>query len=51
VAAFRKEDGELREAFDWQIRAMKADGSLEALQQKWFGRSFLPALVDKAPTW
>lgn len=51
AAAFRKEDAALREAFDAQIRSMKADGSLAALQEKWFGRSFVATLDDKAPAW
>jgi polar amino acid transport system substrate-binding protein len=51
AAAFRKEDNDLREAFDTAIREMKADGTLAALQEKWFGRSFVDGLSDYAPTW
>jgi polar amino acid transport system substrate-binding protein len=51
AAAFRKEDNDLREAFDTAIREMKADGTLAALQEKWFGRSFVDGLSDDAPTW
>ena len=49
--AFRKEDETLRAAFNDQIRAMKADGTLTALQEKWFGKSFVDSLSDDAPTW
>lgn len=35
--AFRKEDGELADYIDKQIEAVKADGTIEALQRKWFG--------------
>ena len=49
--AFRKEDETLRAAFNDQIRAMKADGTLKALQEKWFGKSFVDTLSDDAPTW
>lgn len=49
--AFTKEDNDLREAFDDAIRAMKSDGTLAALQEKWFGQSFVDTLPDTAPTW
>ncbi len=49
--AFRKEDESLRAAFNEAIRAMKADGTLAALQEKWFGKSFVDLLSDEAPTW
>jgi len=49
--AFTKEDNDLREAFDDAIRAMKSDGTLAALQEKWFGQSFIDTLPDTAPTW
>lgn len=49
--AFRKEDETLRAAFNEAIRAMKADGTLAALQEKWFGKSFVDLLSDEAPTW
>ncbi len=51
AAAFTKEDDDLREAFDSAIRDMKADGTLAALQEKWFGRSFVDGLSDEAPAW
>jgi polar amino acid transport system substrate-binding protein len=35
--AFRKEDAALRGFFNDQLAAMKQDGSLDKLQQKWFG--------------
>ena len=49
--AFRKDDETFRAAFNDQIRAMKADGTLKALQEKWFGKSFVDSLSDDAPTW
>ena len=49
--AFTKEDNDLREAFDDAIRAMKSDGTLAALQEKWFGQSFVDTLPNTAPTW
>lgn len=49
--AFRKEDETLRAAFNEAIRDMKADGTLAALQEKWFGKSFVDLLSDEAPTW
>jgi len=49
--AFRKDDDTLRAAFNEQIRAMKADGTLKALQEKWFGKSFVSSLSDDTPTW
>ena len=49
--AFTKEDNDLREAFDDAIRAMKSDGTLAALQEKWFGQSFIDTLPDTSPTW
>ena len=49
--AFRKEDETLRAAFNEAIRAMKADGTLAALQEKWFGKSFVDLLSDEAPAW
>ncbi len=49
--AFRKEDETLRAAFNEAIRAMKADGTLAALQEKWFGKSFADLLSGEAPTW
>lgn len=36
-AAFRKEDTELRAAFDEAISAAKADGTMKRLSEKWFG--------------
>jgi len=35
--AFRKEDGELRDFVNTQLAAMKSDGTLTKLQEKWFG--------------
>ena len=49
--AFTKEDNDLRGAFDDAIRSMKSDGTLAALQEKWFGQSFIDTLPDTAPTW
>ena len=49
--AFRKEDEDLRGAFNDIIAEMKADGTLEALQNKWFGQSFVDLLPNVAPTW
>lgn len=36
-AAFRKEDGELRDMFDKAIGEAKADGTMKRLSEKWFG--------------
>ena len=49
--AFRKEDEDLRSAFNGLIADMKADGTLEALQNKWFGQSFVDLLPNVAPEW
>ena len=49
--AFRKEDTGLQAVFNELIAAMKADGTLAALQEKWFGQSFVDILPDVAPTW
>ena len=46
--AFRKEDTELASFIDSRITAMKANGELGALQDKWFG--FRMDLADKIPT-
>jgi polar amino acid transport system substrate-binding protein len=35
--AFRKEDGALHDFFNTQLATMKADGTLDKLQEKWFG--------------
>ena len=35
--AFRKEDGALRDFVNTQLAAMKTDGTLDKLQEKWFG--------------
>ncbi len=48
-AAFRKEDEDLRKAFNDFILASKKDGKLGELQTKWFGRTFESA--DMPPTW
>ena len=49
VAAFRKEDEDLRTAFNEALLAMKKDGSLTKLQETAFGRSFETS--DTPPTW
>lgn len=49
-AAFRKEDEDLRTAFNDAILAMREDGSLDSLQEKWFGQTFAE-LPETAPTW
>lgn len=49
--AFRKEDEALRGAINDIIVDMKEDGTLAALQEKWFGQSFVDILPDEAPTW
>lgn len=51
AAAFRKEDDDLRAAFDAFILGAKKSGLLAELQMKWFGQSFVDALPDAAPTW
>lgn len=49
--AFRKEDEGLRSEMNKHLLAMKADGTLEKIQVKWFGRSFVETLPDQPPTW
>lgn len=49
--AFRKEDEDLRGAINTIIVDMKEDGTLIALQEKWFGQSFVDILPNEAPTW
>ena len=49
TAAFRKEDEDLRKAFNDFILASKKDGKLAELQTKWFGRTFETA--NEPPTW
>ena len=49
--AFRKEDETLRAAINAAIVDMKQDGTLAALQEKWFGQSFVEMLPDEAPSW
>lgn len=51
AAAFRKEDNDLREAFDKFIIDAKNSGLLKSLQEKWLGRSFVDSLPGKAPSW
>lgn len=51
AAAFRKEDNDLREAFDKFILEAKKSGLLKDLQMKWLGQSFVDSLPDAAPTW
>jgi polar amino acid transport system substrate-binding protein len=48
--AFRKEDAALRDFVNTQLAAMKQDGTLEKLQEKWFGGTMatpntLPAVL------
>jgi polar amino acid transport system substrate-binding protein len=46
--ACRKEDMEIQAWMDAQLRALKADGTLRALQAKWFGMSFdLPDTIPE----
>lgn len=49
--AFRKEDEPLRNEVNRIIVEMKEDGTLAALQEKWFGQSFVDILPNEAPTW
>lgn len=49
VAAFRKEDEDLRAAFNAFLLDMKKSGKLAELQTKWFGRTFETS--DEPPTW
>jgi polar amino acid transport system substrate-binding protein len=49
--AFRKEDEPLRTEINRIIAEMKDDGTLAALQEKWFGQSFVDILPNEAPTW
>jgi ABC-type amino acid transport substrate-binding protein len=49
--AFRKEDESLRNEVNRIIAEMKDDGTLAALQEKWFGQSFVDILPNEAPTW
>ncbi|MEO0853821.1 MAG: transporter substrate-binding domain-containing protein, partial [Cyanobacteria bacterium J06648_11] len=48
--AFRKEDESLREKFNETLLEMKADGTLDELQMKWFEQTFGP-LPEDPPTW
>ncbi len=50
VAAFRKEDEALRQRFNETLLELREDGTLDALQEKWFGRTFGP-LPEEPPTW
>lgn len=49
AAAFRKEDHTLRAVFNGLLIAMKEDGTLAALQEKWFGQTF--DLPNNPPVW
>jgi len=49
AAAFRKEDQTLRAVFNGLLIAMKEDGTLAALQEKWFGQTF--DLPNNPPVW
>lgn len=51
VMAFRKEDEGFRSEVNKHLLAMKADGTLEKLQVKWFSQSFVGTLPDQPPTW
>lgn len=46
--AFRKEDTEIADFMNSRITAMKGNGELAALQEKWFG--FKMDIADKIPT-
>ena len=50
VAAFQKEDEALRQRFNETLLEIREDGTLDALQEKWFGRTFGP-LSEEPPTW
>ncbi len=50
VAAFQKEDEALRQRFNETLLEIREDGTLDALQEKWFGRTFGP-LPEEPPTW
>jgi len=48
--ACRKEDTEIHAWMDERLRALKADGTLKALQLKWFGLEFaLPDTIPEPP--
>lgn len=49
AAAFRKEDQTFRAVINGLMIAMKEDGTLAELQEKWFGQSF--DLPNVPPTW
>jgi ABC-type amino acid transport substrate-binding protein len=49
AAAFRKEDQTLRAVFNGLLIAMKEDGTLAELQEKWFGQTF--DLPNNPPVW
>lgn len=49
--AFKKEDDDFRNEINKHLLAMKADGTLNALQVKWFAQSFTDVLPDQPPTW
>jgi ABC-type amino acid transport substrate-binding protein len=49
--AFRKEDSAFRDAVNGHLLDMKEDGTLAALQMKWFGQSFIDTLPDEPPAW
>lgn len=52
VIAFRKEDTGLRALINGILIAMKEDGTLAQLQEKWFGRSFdIVAVPNIPPVW
>ena len=43
----RKEDVEIKEFLDAELRRLKEDGTLAALQEKWFG--LVMELADDVP--
>ena len=49
AAAFRQEDQTLRAVFNGLLIAMKEDGTLAELQEKWFGQTF--DLPNNPPVW
>ena len=49
--AFRKEDTGFRDVINGHLLDMKEDGTLDELQMKWFGQSFIETLPDDPPTW
>ena len=46
--SMRQEDVEIKEFLDGELRRLKQDGTLAALQEKWFG--LVMELADDVPT-